>query len=111
MATPADNLRPVSSVDLRRSTRIDRTVPLIISGHNRLGQQFQERTSAVSLNLHGCRYPSRHDYRIGTWITLQVAEPSAETRSPLVRAMVRSIHTPRSPRDLYQIGEIGRAHV
>lgn len=104
MATPADNLRPVSSVDLRRSTRIDRTVPLIISGHNRLGQQFQERTSAVSLNLHGCRYPSRHDYRIGTWITLQVAEPSAETRSPLVRAMVRSIHTPRSPRDLYQIG-------
>ena len=104
MATPADNLHPFSGVDLRRSTRIERAVPLIISGHNRLGQQFQERTSAVSLNLHGCRYPSRHDYRIGTWITLQIAEPRAEMKSPLVRAMVRSIHSPRSPRDLYQIG-------
>ncbi len=104
MATPADNLRPLPGVDLRRSTRIERAVPLIISGHNRLGQQFQERTSAVSLNLHGCRYPSRHDYRIGTWVTLQIAEPRAEMKSPLIRAMVRSIHTPRSPRDLYQIG-------
>ncbi len=104
MATPADNVRPFSGVDLRRSTRVERAVPLIVSGQNRLGQQFQERTSAVSLNLHGCRYPSRHDYRIGTWISLQVAEPGAEMKSPVIRAMVRSIHTPRSPRDLYQIG-------
>lgn len=104
MATAADNLRPFSGVDLRRSTRIERAVPLIVSGQNRLGQQFQERTSAVSLNLHGCRYPSRHDYRIGTWVMLQVAEPGAEAKSPVIRAMVRSIHTPRSPRDLYHIG-------
>lgn len=104
MATAADNLHPFSGVDLRRSTRIERAVPLIVSGQNRLGQQFQERTSAVSLNLHGCRYRSRHDYRIGTWVTLQVAEPGSETKSPVIRAMVRSIHTPLSPRDLYHIG-------
>src|SRR5260370_17676708 len=58
----------------RRSTRIERPVPLLITGHDGLGQEFLERTSAVSLNLHGCRYPSRQDNHVGSWITLQVGE-------------------------------------
>jgi hypothetical protein len=65
---------------------------------------FQERTSAVSLNLHGCRYPSRHDYAVGSWIGLQVLEANGENAAPVMRAQVRSIHPPMSPRELYQIG-------
>src|SRR6267154_4434520 len=67
----------------RRSTRIERPVPLLITGHDGLGQEFLERTSAVSLNLHGCRYPSRHDTHVGSWITVQI---------------------PRNPRDLHHVG-------
>src|SRR5258708_6461322 len=37
----------------RRSTRIERPVPLLITGHDDIGQQFLERTSAVSL-ADGC---------------------------------------------------------
>src|SRR6202022_2360571 len=73
-------------------------------GQTKLGLSFQERTSAVSLNLHGCRYPSRHDYSVGSWVGLQVLEPSGEGNPPVMRAQVRSIHPPMSPRELYQIG-------
>lgn len=93
-----------SGIEARRSTRIDRTVPLVVVGQTKLGLSFQERTSAVSLNLHGCRYPSRHDYAVGSWIGLQVLEPNGESTTPVMRAQVRSIHPPMSPRELYQIG-------
>src|SRR5215472_539594 len=73
-------------------------------GQTKLGLSFQERTSAVSMNVHGCRYPSRHDYAVGSWVGLQVLEPGNEANAPMMRAQVRSIHPPMSPRELYQIG-------
>jgi hypothetical protein len=88
----------------RRSTRIERPVPLLITGHDGLGQEFLERTSAVSLNLHGCRYPSRHDTHVGSWITLQIGEAPLGEIVTTVRAQVRSVQIPRNPRDLYHIG-------
>lgn len=93
-----------SGIEARRSTRIERTVPMIIVGQTKLGLSFEERTAAVSLNLHGCRYPSRHDYSVGSWVGLQVLEPNGDGPSPILRAQVRSIHPPMSPRELYQIG-------
>ena len=99
--TPA---RVYSGIELRRSTRIERTVPLFISGRDTAGQDFLERTSAVSVNLHGCRYPSRHDLRVGTWITLQLGEPSIGEISTTVRAQVKSVHLPQSPREMHSVG-------
>ena len=88
----------------RRSTRIERPVPLLVTGHDGLGQEFLERTSAVSLNLHGCRYPSRHDCHVGTWITLQIGDSGVGEVVTTVRAQVRSVQIPRNPRDLYHVG-------
>jgi hypothetical protein len=90
--------------EARRSTRVERPVPLLITGHDGLGQEFLERTSAVSLNLHGCRYPSRHDCRVGEWITLQIGEAPLGEIVTTVRAQVRSVQIPRNPRDLYHVG-------
>ena len=90
--------------EARRSTRIGRPVPLIIIGQNRLGQPFVERTVSISLNLHGCRYPSRHDYGVGSWITLQVVGLNVEPKPPAVRARVRSVHASQSARELQQVG-------
>ena len=103
VATPTDNGR-FSGIDARRSTRLECVIPLIIMGKDKLGELSQETTSSVSLNLHGCRFPSRHDYPIETWVHLQVTEPNGEAKSPLVRAKVRSIHGPKTPQELYQIG-------
>jgi hypothetical protein len=77
---------------------------LLITGHDGLGQEFLERTSAVSLNLHGCRYPSRHDTHVGSWITLQIGEAPLGEIVTTVRAQVRSVQIPRNPRDLYHVG-------
>ncbi len=88
----------------RRSTRIERSVPLIVFGQNRMGEPFVERTVSVSVNLHGCRYPSRHDYGVGSWVTLQVVGLNVEPKPPSVRAMVRSVHASQSSRELQQVG-------
>jgi hypothetical protein len=90
--------------DARRSTRVERSIPLIVFGQNRLGEPFVERTVSTSLNLHGCRYPSRHDYGVGSWVTLQVVGLEVEPKPPAVRARVRSVHTSQSSRELQQIG-------
>ena len=89
----------------RRSTRIEKSVPLIVLGQNRTGEPFVERTVSVILNMHGCRYPSRHDYGVGTWVTLQaVGLISSEEKPATVRAIVRSVHPPGSLRELQQVG-------
>jgi hypothetical protein len=100
MNTPSNSV----GEDARRSTRIERSVPLIVFGQNRVGEPFVERTVSTSLNLHGCRYPSRHDYGVGSWVTLQVVGLNVEPKPPAVRARVRSVHTSQSSRELQQVG-------
>ncbi len=99
-----DPPRNSAGEDARRSTRIERSVPLIVFGQNRLGEPFVERTVSTSLNLHGCRYPSRHDYGVGSWVTLQVVGLEVEPKPPAVRARVRSVHSSQSLRELQQVG-------
>ncbi|HXH68559.1 MAG TPA: hypothetical protein VNI81_15250 [Candidatus Limnocylindrales bacterium] len=89
----------------RRSTRIEKSVPLIVLGQNRMGEPFMERTVSVTLNMHGCRYSSRHDYGVGTWVTLQmVGLNGTGEKNATVRAIVRSVHPPESLRELQQVG-------
>ncbi|MGB9512353.1 MAG: hypothetical protein WBU20_11745, partial [Candidatus Acidiferrum sp.] len=89
--------------DKRRSSRIERPVSLIVLGTNRRGEIFQERTSAVSVNLHGCRYSSRHEYAPEGWVTLQVTGTDGANSRP-VRARVRSVFTAHNSRELCQVG-------
>jgi len=101
-ASKAPNL--MAGVDARRSTRILQAVPLTISGQDRVGHSFLEWTSAGAVNCHGCRFPSRHDYRPGSWVTLEVPNQDINGKPRPVRAQVRFIRLPRSPHELYQVG-------
>ncbi len=101
VTTPGNSVAP----EARRSTRIDKSIPLIVLGQNRMGEPFMERTTSVSLSMHGCRYSSRHDCGIGSWVTLQVVALNDPEQKPAeVRAMIRSIHAPSSLRELHQVG-------
>src|SRR5690348_12499087 len=104
LAAPPDHLHSLTGLEGRRSTRIDRTVPLVVLGQTRTGLSFQEKTSTVSFNLHGCRYPSRHEYPVGAPVGLRVLESDGVTVSPVIRAFVKSVHPPASPRELFQVG-------
>jgi hypothetical protein len=94
----------IPSPESRRSTRIDRVMPLVVLGQTKTGLSFQEKTSTVSLNLHGCRYASRHEYALGSSIGLRVLQADGETISSVIRAFVRSVHPPANPRELFQVG-------
>jgi hypothetical protein len=95
--------RSLRDADLRRSRRIEQPVALLVLRANRRGEFFQEKTSAVSVNLHGCRYVTHHDYRPEGWVTLQVTGTDCN-KSPIVRARVRSVHAPQTPGELCQVG-------
>src|SRR5262245_55566465 len=64
-----------------------------------------ERTASIAVSNHGCRYPSRHDYGVGTSVTLQLVGSIVGCEKPhTVRAIVRSVHPPASLRELQQVG-------
>ncbi|HKW56681.1 MAG TPA: hypothetical protein VJN42_04920 [Candidatus Acidoferrum sp.] len=104
LAAPPTDRFSIPTPEGRRSTRIQRTVPLVVLGQTRAGLSFQEKTATVSFNLHGCRYPSRHEYPIGSPVGLRVLQADGESISPVIRAFVKSIHPPSSPRELFQVG-------
>jgi hypothetical protein len=93
-----------TAASARRSTRVFQAVPLSISGQNRTGNLFLESTSAVAINCHGCLYPSRYEYRHGSWVTIEVPNQYANTLPQPVRAQVKFIRLPRNPNELYLVG-------
>jgi hypothetical protein len=98
------DILPNAESQKRRSTRIAQAVPLTVTGVDALGRPFQERTSTLTINCHGCRYQSKHYVLKNMWVTFEVPhnEPGREPRS--VRARVIWIQRPRTVRELFQIG-------
>ncbi|HLE36781.1 MAG TPA: hypothetical protein VI699_06510 [Candidatus Acidoferrales bacterium] len=88
----------------RRSTRIVQAVPLTVTGVDALGRPFQERTSTLIVNCHGCRYQSKHYVLKNMWVTLEVPHPETGRDPRQVRARVTWIQRPRTVRELFQIG-------
>jgi hypothetical protein len=88
----------------RRTTRIVQAVPLTVTGVDALGRPFQERTSTLIINCHGCRYQSKHYVLKNMWVTFEVPHPEAGREPRHVRARVTWIQRPRTVRELFQIG-------
>ncbi len=87
-------------MERRRSGRLFEPVPLVVRGIDLLGQPFEERTSTLALNLHGCRYSSKYHLPKNTWVTLEL--PQARSH-PNVRARVAWVQRPHSMRDFFQV--------
>lgn len=92
------------SGNARRSTRIWKTVRLKVFGESKVGSSQVELTSVVAFNCHGCLYTSRHEYAPGSWVTLEVSNRRINAMTSPVRAQVRFVRLPRSPRELYCVG-------
>ena len=89
-----------SSTERRRSARVSEPLPLVIRGSDLLGQPFEERTSTLNFNLHGCRYSSKHHLPKNTWLTIATPKDTAHRN---VRARVAWIQRPHSVREFFQI--------
>jgi hypothetical protein len=88
----------------RRSTRIVQAVPLTITGVDALGRPFQERTSTLIINCHGCRYQSKHYVLKNMWVTLEVPHQEPGHPARTARGRVMWIQRPRTVRELFQVG-------
>jgi len=55
----------------RRSTRVDYTCPVVLSGRDATGQPFREETVTVTINLHGCRLKTTHQVLVGMQVTVE----------------------------------------
>src|SRR5580693_4443972 len=116
------------STERRRSERLSESLPLIVRGIDLLGQPFEERTTTLAFNLHGCRYTSKHHLPRNTWVTLDLPRGAAHGASHAVaqgvaqanagtsagadatgnsrttlRARVAWVQRPHSIRDFFQI--------
>jgi hypothetical protein len=89
-----------TGTERRRSERISQSLPVIVRGIDLLGQPFEERSSTLNLNLHGCRYASKYHLPKNTWVTLEIVRGDEREN---VRARVAWIQRPRSIRELFQI--------
>jgi hypothetical protein len=88
----------------RRSTRIVQAVPLTVTGVDALGRSFQERTSTLIINCHGCRYQSKHYVLKNMWVTVEVPNTEAGREPRAARGRVTWIQRPRTVRELFQVG-------
>ena len=93
-----------ASTQKRRSTRIVQAVPITVSGVDALGQPFKERTTTVMVNVHGCKYQSKHYVPKNSTIKLEIPhpDPSLPARSTVGRVVW--VQRPRAVRELFQIG-------
>ncbi len=79
-------------------------MPLTVTGVDALGRPFQERTSTLIINCHGCRYQSKHYVLKNMWVTLEIPHPETGREPRRGRARVTWIQRPRTVRELFQIG-------
>src|SRR5579872_4581986 len=62
-----DLIRP-----LRRSTRLNKTLPITVMGVDSYRGPYRENTSTVTVNAHGCKYESKHDVLTNSWVMLEL---------------------------------------
>src|SRR5438477_4187529 len=87
----------------RRSSRIVQAVPLTVTGVDALGRPFQERTSSLIINCHGCRYQSKHYVLKNMSVPLEIPHPETCQPPRQVRGRAAWIQRPRTVRQLFQV--------
>ncbi|HEV2349740.1 MAG TPA: hypothetical protein VG028_07850 [Terriglobia bacterium] len=55
----------------RRSTRLNISVPIVISGKDTYGQPFRENSRATVMNLHGAKILTFHHLALGSVLTIE----------------------------------------
>lgn len=83
-----------SSINRRRSTRIECVVPIAISGRDATGQPFREETKTIMVSAHGANFRTRSHLLIGMQLTIEnLLEGVAE------RAICIRVTPPEYPED------------
>lgn len=71
--------------NLRRSTRIEAVIPVIISGRDASASQFRDEAVTETVNLHGARIQSHRDLLVGMHVTIECPRTGRVAKAICVR--------------------------
>ncbi len=87
----------------RRSTRIDRALPVAVQGVGALREPYQEQVSTLTISCHGCTYQAKHEVLQGEIVFLEVKPSKDGTTGSSSRARVKWVHRLQAPDKGYQV--------
>ncbi len=87
----------------RRSTRVEKAVPLVVGGVGALREPYQEEVSTLSISCHGCTYQSRHEVIQGETVYLDIKPLNDGTNGFSSRARVKWVQKLGAKEKVFQV--------
>ncbi len=69
----------------RRSTRLDRVMPIVLSGRDARGEPFRDETQTATVNLHGAKVRTGREILVGMQVTVENPQNGAVEKGVCVR--------------------------
>jgi len=86
----------------RRSTRINKAVPITVMGVDSVRSPYLEDVSTVDFSCHGCRYESKHDVVTNSWVMLELPAKENNGETVSARGLVKWVKPPQDTNGVYE---------
>jgi hypothetical protein len=80
----------------RRSTRVNRAIPVVIAGVDSFRGPYQEEVSTIAVSCHGCRYESKYEVLPEASVILQLNPKTPNSKPIATRGRVKWTKRPES---------------
>jgi hypothetical protein len=80
----------------RRSTRVNRAIPVVIAGVDSFRGPYQEEVSTIAVSCHGCRYESKYEVLPEASVILQLNPKTPNSKPISTRGRVKWTKRPES---------------
>ena len=89
----------VAYAQKRRSSRIEKAIPLAVQGVDSSRAPFREEVKTVSISCHGCSYQMKHEVLPGAMVVLDMGQGANGYSEWPARARVKWIQRVNTPTD------------
>ena len=86
----------------RRSTRVNRAIPVVIAGVDSFRGPYQEEVSTIAVSCHGCRYESKYEVLPEASVILQLNPKTPDAKPVSTRGRVKWTKRPPESGGLFQ---------
>jgi hypothetical protein len=80
----------------RRSTRVNRAIPVVVAGVDSFRGPYQEEVSTIAVSCHGCRYESKYEVLPEASVILQLNPKTPNSKPISTRGRVKWTKRPES---------------
>lgn len=86
----------------RRSTRVNRAIPVVVAGVDSFRGPYQEEVSTIAVSCHGCRYESKYEVLPEASVILQLNSKTPDSKPISTRGRVKWTKRPPESGGLFQ---------